>query len=151
MGRNKPAEDSFLPRCCTKQSQLHQATLNYERKGHLWLIILIFFTGKVNRFFHLRGWLGALFFFLDTSVWNGEFFPRIHFEFICICIFPRKMKISQITSSLQSQSHSTWGVLQVQSICTITTHAHSHTHLSQQHPERVFLLYIMKKWVINNK
>lgn len=26
----------------TKQPQLHQATLNYERKGHLWLGILIF-------------------------------------------------------------------------------------------------------------
>lgn len=34
-------ESCFLPSCCTKQPQLHQATLNRERKCHLELGILI--------------------------------------------------------------------------------------------------------------
>lgn len=47
---NIQAEDFFLPRCCTKQPQLHQATLNYESEGHVKLGILIFSLEKWTYF-----------------------------------------------------------------------------------------------------
>lgn len=133
-------EGCFLPRCCTKQPQLHQTTLNYEIKGHLQLGILIFSLEKSNKTFDLRWCLRV--FFLSTSVWNDKFFNHSFLGYI-LNVFASAFSHERwrFLRRLPAGCNHNHTVPEVCCRCRACIHTHAHTPLSTTiPPKRVFLL-----------